>query len=227
MVTGTNYKVATGKEMSFQRYDWPSYKVIYAGKSGCGKTTKCWNDFSEIENARVKVIYDHKAMEFCRRYKLQPIFSEAAFYEAVVKGGIVPFVPSQMFPGDAETGFQWLCEVMFKLCEEFPGRKLFLADELQKLVSTKAEPRALLGLCDIGQTYQIDCFFLTSASNGIHNRVLGQITECFAFQHGNDNACNWENDFGFNNEELFGLKKGEWLWRNDSGKTDKGGKSFQ
>lgn len=211
--------------MSVQVYDWKSCKKIYLGKSGCGKTTLFWKHFMR-EKARLKFLFDHKAMEFSLRFKQTPIFDADGLLEATERGGVVCFSPSKMFPGEPEKGFEFFCEFVFAVSEKIKGRKLFVADELQKLVGTRSQPKPLLQICDIGRTYQIDCFFMASASNALHNLVLNQITECFAFQHGGKNSCEWENIFGFDSDEICNLQRGEYIWRSDTGETHKGGKAF-
>lgn len=217
-----------------QVYNWPSTKKLYVGKSGCGKTTLFWEHFLG-ERARVKFIFDHKAMEFSLRFGNRPIFDADDLMDATERGGTVCFSPAKMFPGEPVRGFEFFCEFVFAACEKIRGRKLLVVDELQKLVTTKSQPKPLLQICDIGRTFQIDCFFMASASNAIHNLVLGQVTECFAFMHGGKNSCEWETDFGFNAGEIScwdekenpnGLKKGEYIWRNDAGETRRGGQAF-
>lgn len=219
--------------MSNQDYSHPAFKRLYVGASGSGKTSLFWQHFTR-ERARVKFLYDHKAMEFCNRYDLQPCFDAASLMNRLGAalatrngiGGIVPFVPSRMFPGDTERGFEFWCEWVFAVCETFKGRKLVGADELHLLVDTAAKPGPLLTICDVGRTYQMDCFFIASAYNAIHNRVKNQITEVFAFTAGIENAVDGLDKRGFNLDELMALKRGEWRWRDDKGGFKSGGKAF-
>src|SRR4051812_816646 len=60
---------------SMQDYDWKSHKEIHIGASGSGKTFLAWERFSQ-EKARFKFIFDHKAMEFSRRYGVKPCFTK-------------------------------------------------------------------------------------------------------------------------------------------------------
>jgi hypothetical protein len=214
---------------SFQDYDWPECKKLYIGASGCGKTTLCWEHAFKKEKARVKFIFDHKAMEFSRRYlHTLPVFWPDEMDKLVAQGGTVCFSPSKMFPGRPDEGFDYFCEYVFEASQLFRGRKLLICDELQKLVGTSSKPDQLVNICDIGRTFQIDCFFIASASNAIHNLVLGQMTEAYCFRHGHDRACQWEVDNNFDKEELLALKKGMWLWRNlyKGGDTKRGGKEI-
>lgn len=210
-----------------QNYDAPSVKKLYIGKSGTGKTTLAWQHFTETK-ARFKFIYDHKAMEFSRRYKIQPCFTLDDMNKILKQGqGTICFVPSKMFPGDSERGFEVFCNFVFNVSEHITGVKLLLVDELQKLVGSFSRPKPLLTICDIGRTYEIYCYFIASASNTIHNLVRGQITECYAFKHSGDTE--WEEKEGFIGNELRELRKGEYQWRDlDKGSdTVKGGNPIE
>lgn len=212
--------------MSVQDYSWRSTKKLYVGCSGSGKTTLFFQHASR-EKARVKFWYDHKAMEFSQRFGLKPLFEADELMEQTIKGGNVCFVPSRMFPGKPDEGFAFFCDFVFSVSEQFKGRKLLCADELQRLVGTNSKPDTLLTLCDVGRTYQIDCFFIASSANTIHNLVRHQITEVFAFRQGTKNAVEWLEEKGFDPEKLQTLKNGEWLQRNlDTGEAGSGGKAF-
>jgi len=214
-----------------QVYDWKAWRKLYVGKSGSGKTTLFWEHFNK-EKARIKFLYDHKAMEFCLRYKCKPVFEPQGLMDRVSqviereRGGIVAFVPSKMFPGEPEAGFEFFCEFVFAISETFKGRKLIGIDEVHRLVGTASKPKPLLTICDIGRTYQMDCFFMASACNTIHNLVLHQMTEIYAFMQGTKNACDFLEEKGFNREALLSLKRGEYHWCDDTGQTATGGKAF-
>lgn len=208
-----------------QDYDHPSFKLISIGASGTGKTSLIWDSFFKRQ-ARFKFIYDHKAMEFSRRYKIKPCFTVEDMMRVIEQGhGMICFSPAKMFPGEPERGFEVFCNFVFNISEHISGLKLFLCDELQRLVGTNAKPKPLLTICDIGRTYQIDCYFIASAANTIHNLVKGQITQVYCFKHKGD--CEWEVSQGFSEDAIKQLKKGEWCWMDiDTGETKTGGKAF-
>jgi len=209
-----------------QVYDWPSTKVLSIGKSGSGKTTLAWKLFLE-RKARFKFIYDHKAMEFSRRYGLRTCFTQDDMFKVLKQGqGTICYSPMKQFPGRAEEGFEVFCKFVFNVSEKIKGVKLLLADELQRLQGTNSRPEALMEICDIGRTFQIDCYFIASASNTIHNLVKGQITEAYCFLHGPGANCDWEKDFGFEENALFRLRKGLWHWRHEDGRCKIGGNAF-
>ena len=187
------------KMKSYQDYDWEKCQKLYAGISGTGKTSLMWRHFTQ-EKARVKFLFDHKEMEFSRRYIMPkggplPAFTADELMERTEKavlenrGGIVAYSPMKEFPGRRDEAFEMFCEWLFAICATFKGRKLFGCDELQAMVDERSKPEPLLVIGDEGRTYQIDCFFITSASNAIHNRVRGQFTEAFCFFHCDKNSC--------------------------------------
>jgi GTPase SAR1 family protein len=205
-----------------QKYDAKSVKLLFIGKSGSGKTTLAWKLFLQ-RKARLKFIYDHKAMEFSLRYGIPPCFTKEEMVEAIKSGRqIICFCPMKTFPGEPERGFEVFCKFVFNISEVVPGVILLMADELQRLVGIYARPKPLLNICDIGRTYEIECYFIASASNTIHNLVRGQITEVYCFTHSGD--CKWEVENGFDETAIRTIKKGVYVRRNiDTGETDTGG----
>jgi hypothetical protein len=198
------------------------------GKSGSGKTTLIWKLFTE-RKARFKFIYDHKAMEFSRRYKIKPCFTLQDMMEIIKQGqGTICFVPMKMFPGQSELGFEVFCNFVFSVSEHIAGVKLLLVDELQNVVGSYARPKPLLIVCDTGRTFQIDCYFIAAASNAIHNLVRKQVTELYCFNNAGDIV--WETGTcGFDEQQIRTLRKGEWLHRNLDIGSDilPGGNSFK
>jgi hypothetical protein len=208
--------------MSAENYDWPAKKVLYAGRSGTGKTTLLEKQVRK-EKARWKFVYDHKHGEFSKRFGVKPCFTPEELCEQASKGGWVVFDPIQLYKGRVEEGFSFFCDFVFCLCEQFKGRKLFICDELQKLLDTHNEPDELVIILDTGPVYQIDCYMVTNAINGIHNRVLNQITEVYAFAQGSKNSAEWLAEKGFDRETVLNLPKFKYQWRNlDTGEASEG-----
>jgi GTPase SAR1 family protein len=209
--------------MPTENFDWPSCKVLYTGNSGSGKTTLLEKTVKK-EKARWKFVYDHKHGEFCKRFGTTPCFDGADLDEALERGGFVVFDPIHSFKGKPEEGFSFWCKWVQAICENSKGRKLFICDELQKLMDTRNEPDDLITILDTGRVYQIDCYMITNASNGIHNRVRQQITEVYAFKQGDKNACEWLEQKGFDREKLLTMPKFKYVWKNlDTGETREGG----
>lgn len=196
---------------------------MLTGNSGSGKTTLL-ESMVRKERARWKFVYDHKHGEFCKRFGAEPCFDGEDLTERLEKGGYVVFDPIHLFKGRPEEGFAFFCKWVFAICEQSKGRKLFICDELQKLLDTRNDPDELLVILDTGRVYQIDCFMVTNASNGIHNRVRQQITEVYAFKQGDKNACEWLEQKGFDRETLLTMPNFKFICKNlDTGEVKEGG----
>lgn len=199
--------------MSTEVWDWPSKKVLITGNSGTGKTTLL-EKLVRKERARWKFVYDHKHGEFCKKFGATPCYYPEELDQALTRSGYIVFDPAKSFPGKPEAGFDFYCDFVYSVSERFKGKKSFVCDELQKLLDTRNEPDQLLKVLDMGRVYQIDCFMITNATNGIHNRVRNQITEVYAFTQGDENSVKWLKSKGFNSEELLTLEKFRYQWRN-------------
>lgn len=212
--------------MSVQKQDHPSVKVCVCGISGTGKST-LFEKLIRREKARWKFLYDHKGGDMARRFKVKPCRDGGELLAAVERGGLVIYDPGRDFPGRPEAGFAFFCDFVFTVCGELRGRKLFGADELDMLVDARNEPSELCVILDQGRTFQIDCYFIAQAMNGIHNQVRKQITEIFAFTQGDRAGVEWLCAKGFVESELFGLKNGQWIYKNNNtGAAARGGKHF-
>ena len=58
--------------------------------------------------------------------------------------------------------------------------------------------------------------------------VRNQLTEAFIFRQGDDNACDWFAQKGFDCDRIQNLRPGEWLWKNlNTGQAAYGGTAFK
>lgn len=212
--------------MSVQKQDHPSVKVAVCGISGAGKTT-LWEKLIRRESAKWLFLFDHKAGDLARRFGVAPCSDLAEMARATMRGGVVIFDPSRDFPGEPEKGFEIWCEAVWEIGTELRGKKIIGTDELDSLVDARSEPEALCKILDQGRTFQMDCYFIAHAMNGVHNQVRKQITEIFAMAQGDDLSAQWLVNRGFPKSELETLKNGEWLYHNkNTGQRARGGKSF-
>ena len=212
--------------MSNQKQNHPSIKVCIAGTSGSGKTT-LFEKLIRRERAKWIFLFDHKDGDLARRFNVKPCRTLDDLLAAVEKGGFVIFDPGTEFQGRKEAGFAFFCDFVFTVCCQVKGKKIFGADELDDLVDARTEPEELCVILDQGRTFQIDCFFIAQAMNGIHNQVRKQMKEIFAFTQGDKSGVEWLVARGFDEKSLFALRNGEWLYKNyNTGAAASGGKFF-
>lgn len=213
--------------MNVQNQGHSSVKVCVAGISGTGKSTLL-EKLIRRERAKWVFIYDHKEGDMARRFKVKPCYTVEDLEAAILRGGFVIFNPGELFPGQREIGFEFFCEWCFAVCKQLRGLKVFCADELQALVDDRCNPEKLVEMLDECRTFELDCYFCTSAVNQIHNRVRKQFTEIFAFRQGDAAGCVPLVERGFDSNELLNLRYGVFLYRNtlDGAATAKAGKAF-
>lgn len=213
--------------MSAHVADWPSTKELWTGMSGTGKTFLL-TKIIRGEKARWKFVFDHKNNgEFARANELPACYSLDEMVRATAVGGWVCYNPIKEFPGEKSRGFEMFCEFVRELGPELRGRKLLVVDELQAVQHARREPLQLMQICDEGRTAQLDCYFVSSAPNRIHNAVRGQITKVYAFRLVEKNALNWLDENSFDTEKIRELKNGCYHWRNlDTGEAGEGGAAF-
>jgi energy-coupling factor transporter ATP-binding protein EcfA2 len=198
--------------MNVQVYDHPSKKVLITGTSGTGKTTLL-EKLLRKEKARYKFVFDHQG-EFAHRFKVEPCYGPENLCEAVAAGGWVCFDPVQMYPGKTPEAFSFFCDFAFCMATTQKGRKIFICDELQKLVDNAKTPDELMCILDTGRRYQLDFFGISQAPNLIHNAIRNQLTEVYTFRQSDENAIKFLDANGFNETQVRNLKGHDYLWRN-------------
>lgn len=211
--------------MSTQKFDHKSLKVMVAGVSGTGKTT-LFEKLIRSEKSPRKFFFDHQG-EFSLRFELKPIFGVNELPEAFGSGGNICFDPVKEFAGKSPEAFEFFSDLIFETIQNCKGRKIFICDEIQMLCDPHEIPEGLMKILDTGRRYQTDCFFITNALNGIHNRVRNQITMLYAFRMVEKNSLKFCEENGFDSEKIRNLKNGEYVWRNfNTGESGEGGKAF-
>ncbi len=207
-------------------FDWPACRVLIFGTGGSGKTTKLLQLIAK-QKAKWVFIFDHKH-EFGVKLGQKYCYTEKDIFSAIERGGYVCFDPVEMFPGDKPTAFKWFCDFVYHVSGHLRGRKLFICDELHRLISTMERPREFLLLVDDGRCFKVDLFCCCQAGNSVHNEVRNQITQAYSFRQSEENAVKFLASNGYNENEIRALQPGEYIWRDfNSGQTEKGGKAFQ
>ncbi len=171
--------------MSVQVQDHASIAAVIAGISGSGKTTLFEKLIRREERtAKWIFLFDHKQGDLARRFKVRPCFDDSDLFAAIERGGFVIFSPAKHFAGKPDEGFNFFSAFVWDVCQQLRGRKIFGSDELDALVDNRSEPEELCKILDQGRTFQIDCYFIAQAMNGIHNQVRKQMKEIFCIHAG-------------------------------------------
>jgi hypothetical protein len=214
-------------------------KKFYVGMSGTGKST-LFSKHISAEKARLKFVFDHMG-DFSEKMGLPSVVDFEGVYKAASIGGWIVFDPIRLassiieFKADGTPvrlgkfrALELFAEVVLEICKIIPGRKLFIMDEIQKIVgSTGQEPTELLNLLDTGRHFAVDFFGVSIAPNRVHNVIRGAMTEIYSFRMTESNALKFLTDNGFDETKIRTLKNGKYFYRNvDTGETGEGGKAF-
>lgn len=195
-------------------------KLLITGKSGSGKTTY-WERFVVGSRYEHTFVFDQER-ELCVRLGIDPAETFADL-EAAMGEGIVIWDPSIEYPGRLEEAFAFFCEWVFEVGKTLPGKKLFCADELQKIVGTDDIAWELALVLETGRRHGIDAALVSQAPHLIHNRIRNMLTEVVTFAHVDARAIKWHTEVGFEEDEIRALVPGEYLARNmDTGRADRG-----
>lgn len=199
-------------------------KLLITGKSGSGKSTY-YTRFITHWPATWRFIYDHEG-EFSARTGMPPATTAEGMLAHLQARRWVVYDPARMFPGDIHAGFAFFSEWAFTLSQRLAGLKLFACDELQKLVGTAAMPWELACVVETGRRYQIDTAFISQQPNLIHNRLRNCLTEVATFCQVDANAIAFLADVGFREEEVRGLRPGQFICRNLNTDAEERGSVF-
>lgn len=195
-----------------QNFDHISDKRLIVGASGTGKSTLLLKQLKK-QKARLKFIYDHQG-EYAHKLGIPACYDPEGLCEKTAAGGYVIFDPLKMFSGKLPEGFCFFCDYVWAVCTELPGRKILCCDELQKVTDEKSLCEELQNILDSGRRFQIDCIFGSQAPNSLHNRVRGQITEVYTFNHWEDNALIYLKANGFDSEQVRNLPIHKYFYKN-------------
>jgi hypothetical protein len=214
--------------MSLQKQDAASVKVAICGISGSGKTTLFEKLIRREKGVRWVFVYDHKQGDMARRFGVKPCFDGESLERAMERGKFVCFNPSLNFAGKKAEGFKFFCKLVWAIAKEFHGKKILAVDELDALVDARREPEELCEILDEGRTFELQCFFIMQAMNGIHNQVRKQLTEIFCMIQGDKNGLEFFEERGMDVAEIKTLKHGEFIYQNkNTGQLQRGGKAFR
>lgn len=193
------------------QHDHRPQRVLIAGQSGTGKTTYLIR-FLNGAASRCTFVFDPEG-ELGPKLGTRPARTHEVLL-AQLAGGLVVFDPSQMFPGDNAAGFDWFARWSFFASHKIPGRKIFVADELQKFTDGNRLPHGLALVLDTGRRYGLDAAFACQAPNRIHNGVRSQLTELVAFKLIEARGLAWLADLDFDTRAVCRQRPGQFIARN-------------
>ena len=124
---------------------------------------------------------------------------------------VILFDPAGVFPGDTSAGFNFFADWAFSVSEQIPGPKLFVADELQKVIDTSGLPPSFANILETGRRAELDCALVSQQINRIDNRVRNQLTEFVTFAHVDPRALQWIGELGMDAEAVRALGEGDFL----------------
>lgn len=128
--------------------------------------------------------------------------------------GFVLFDPTELFPGDIFSGWDFFCEWAFERQQSNSGTCLLCCDELQVLSSTGQLSWELSLVIETGRRYGLDFCGVTQQLNLVHNRVRNQMTEMITFQQIDKLVLDALEEKGFDRSEVSRLPKGQFVLQN-------------
>lgn len=200
--------------------DHPPCHCLLVGSSGTGKTS-LWVQLAAERPARL-LVYDHK-LDYGRRTGAPWCETPEAIDDALARGPRYPVVfnPLPRFGHDLTAGFDWFTKLVWRIVTHesapgkatFPGRKVFLCDELQMFGGERRLPQWVPALWEGGRSYELDTICIAQAANLIDRRIRNQVTHAAAFRTSDENAVRFLDKVGFPKGCSANLKRFHYLWR--------------
>ena len=179
-----------------------AFRLGIFGASGTGKTTFA-EKYLRGTSAEVRFIFDREG-EWAHRLKMPQVGNHARMVD-MLKTGWVLFEPDSMFSGRHEDAVEFFADWSLKVSARIPGRKVFVVDELQLLVSGHQIGPHVKTIIQTGRRYGVDFVLIGQAPNLIHNAVLGQLTEVVFFRLTNERALEFPQESGMDVEKIRNL----------------------
>lgn len=198
--------------------DHPPCHCLLVGSSGTGKTS-LWVQLAAERPARL-LVYDHK-LDFGRRTGWPWCETPDDIDDALARPRQpVVFNPLPRFGHDLTAGFDWFTKLVWRVATHetngkatFPGRKVFMADELQMFAGERRLPPHVSALWEGGRSYELDTLCVAQSANLIDRRIRNQITHAAAFRSTDINAVRFLDEIGFPQGEAATLPRFTYLWR--------------
>ena len=171
-------------------------KVLIAGQSGSGKTTK-FLDMFKTNGAKYKFAFDPD-LEISRKIGIAPCKNVESMMRILTncilgktKTSVIVFDPADLFPADFGGGLSFFCRWTIDVSKTLHGKKLLAIDEIQKFTRTGngGVPYALIEICDTGRREELDLLAVCNKGiNELNDDIRAQMTELFCFKTTTTNA---------------------------------------
>jgi hypothetical protein len=179
-------------------------KIVVTGQSGSGKTTYVMRYLKNSPYHHV-VVFDHK-LEFFERENIQPEFNRENLVEHVVAGKrVISYSPLDDFPGNSQSGFEFICEWSYEIARASDKRFLFVCDEFNRFTDSNSVGWEFTQLIEDGRLWGLDFIGTAHGGNQIHNRIRSQFTEVVAFHTEDKTPLAFLEEYGFDVDEVRGL----------------------
>ncbi len=132
------------------------------------------------------------------------------------------FDPEYLFGSDYERAFGFFCEWVYAKCEQLPGAKAFMVDEVWKLCPNRTIPFDLSNIVRTGRKRGMASMFLTQTPNELPGVILNEVMEFVAFRLQSDPALTLVEKRGFKREEIAALPNLHFVFRTELGGEARG-----
>lgn len=205
----------------FQSYGHQSSKILWTGGSGTGKTSMVLERvraafIAQKHRARKRYdhifVFDHEG-QFSDRIPAVAVTGPEMCVRAIA-GGAVCFDPSEMFPGDWQTAFDWFCRWVWDFSGAQPGTKLIVADEIQDYLPhapARYAAHYFSKICGAGRRRGVDSWAIAPMTKNLCPTYRGQLTEIYAFGQADTTAADDLLNLGISMETLLALPPGEFV----------------
>lgn len=182
--------------------DHPACRVGIFGSSGTGKTTFA-ERYLRGTPAGVRFIFDREG-EWSKRLGVPQVGNVVRMPDALRTGWVL-FDPDTMFEGRHEDSLEFFADWTLQVCKRIPGRKIFVVDELQLLITGHKIGRHTMTVIQTGRRYGLDFLLISQAPNLIHNSVRGQLTEVVLFRLTDELALEFPESVGISPDRVRAL----------------------
>lgn len=196
---------------AFTDFTLPLRSTVVCGMSSSGKTSFAIRYLLNVQ-AACRFIFDDEG-QIAGRLGLSHA-STANELEAALSSRWVLFNPHRMFPGKLKAGFLYFCQWAFDVSARGPGRKIFFADEIWRMVTPQDMPYQLALVCQTGRTRGMELMTATQLPHKLHSSITGQCTEVVSFRLDEPLALASVKEMRLNPDEVANLPLGKFLARN-------------